>query len=54
MTTPTLDRDRLRELFDLRSSYNAFVGGRYERRSVPDLAPTARARSGAARHVSMG
>ncbi len=29
MTTPTLDRDRLRELFDLRSSYNEFVGGRY-------------------------
>jgi cytochrome P450 len=29
MTTPTLDRDRLRELFDLRSSFNEFVGGRY-------------------------
>ena len=29
MTTPTLDRERLRELFDLRSSYNEFIGGRY-------------------------
>ena len=29
MTTTTLDRDRLRELFDLRSSFNEFVGGRY-------------------------
>src|SRR5262249_792066 len=30
MTAPALDRDRLRELFDLRSSYNAFSGGAYE------------------------
>lgn len=30
MTTPTLDRDRLRELFDLRSSYNQWAGGGYE------------------------
>lgn len=30
MTTPTLDRDRLRELFDLRSSYNVFTGGGYQ------------------------
>ncbi|MDH6246489.1 cytochrome P450 [Mycobacterium sp. OTB74] len=29
MTAPTLDRDQLRELFDLRSSYNAFSGGTY-------------------------
>ena len=29
MTTPTLDRDRLRELFDLRSSYNEYIGGNY-------------------------
>jgi cytochrome P450 len=29
MTTPTLDRDRLRELFDLRSSYNEYTGGNY-------------------------
>ena len=29
MTTPTLDRDRLRELFDLRSSYNEYTGGTY-------------------------
>ncbi|AEV71764.1 cytochrome P450 [Mycolicibacterium rhodesiae NBB3] len=29
MTTPTLDRERLRELFDLRSSYNEYVGGGY-------------------------
>lgn len=29
MTAPTLDRDRLRELFDLRSSYNEFSGGSY-------------------------
>ena len=30
MTSATLDRDRLRELFDLRSSYNAYTGGTYE------------------------
>ena len=30
MTAPALDRDRLRELFDLRSSYNAWAGGAYE------------------------
>ncbi|WP_431239220.1 cytochrome P450 [Mycolicibacterium aichiense] len=30
MTTPTLDRDRLRELFDLRSSYNELSGGAYQ------------------------
>ena len=30
MTAPTLDRERLRELFDLRSSYNAYTGGTYE------------------------
>jgi cytochrome P450 len=30
MTTPTLDRDRLRELFDLRSSYNEYTGGSYQ------------------------
>jgi cytochrome P450 len=30
MTAPTLDRERLRELFDLRSSYNAYTGGSYE------------------------
>ena len=29
MTTPTLDRERLRELFDLRSSYNVYTGGTY-------------------------
>lgn len=29
MTTPTLDRDRLRELFDLRSSFNELMGGAY-------------------------
>jgi cytochrome P450 len=29
MTTPTLDRERLRELFDLRSSYNEYTGGNY-------------------------
>ena len=29
MTTPTLDRDRLRELFDLRSSFNELMGGNY-------------------------
>ncbi len=29
MTTPTLDRDRLRELFDLRSSFNVLMGGTY-------------------------
>ena len=29
MTSPTLDRDRLRELFDLRSAFNEYVGGRY-------------------------
>ena len=29
MTTPTLDRERLRELFDLRSSYNEYTGGTY-------------------------
>ena len=29
MTTPTLDRDRLRELFDLRSSFNELMGGDY-------------------------
>ncbi|MGV0806515.1 cytochrome P450 [Mycolicibacterium setense] len=27
--TPTLDRERLRELFDLRSSYNEYTGGNY-------------------------
>ncbi|HZC10809.1 MAG TPA: cytochrome P450, partial [Mycobacterium sp.] len=30
MTAPALDRDRLRELFDLRSSYNVYSGGAYE------------------------
>jgi cytochrome P450 len=30
MTAQTLDRHRLRELFDLRSSYNAFSGGAYQ------------------------
>lgn len=29
MTAPTLDREKLRELFDLRSSYNALSGGTY-------------------------
>jgi cytochrome P450 len=29
-TTAGLDRDRIRELFDLRSSYNAWVGGGYQ------------------------
>ncbi len=29
MTTPTLDRHRIRELFDLRSSFNEYIGGRY-------------------------
>lgn len=29
MTAPTLDRERLRELFDLRSSYNEYTGGSY-------------------------
>ena len=29
MKPPTLDYDRLRELFDLRSSYNEYVGGGY-------------------------
>ena len=28
-TQPTLDRERLRELFDLRSSYNEYTGGAY-------------------------
>ena len=31
MTTPDLDRDRLRELFDLRSSYNEYTGGHVSR-----------------------
>lgn len=35
MTAPALDRDRLRELFDLRSSYNAFAGGAYEQDPYP-------------------
>ena len=43
MTTPTLDRDRLRELFDLRSSYNELIGGRFTDDPYPDLAPAARA-----------
>jgi cytochrome P450 len=30
MTTPTLDRQRLRELFDLRSSFNELIGGRFD------------------------
>lgn len=30
MTTPMLDRDKLRQLFDLRSSYNQWAGGGYE------------------------
>ena len=30
MTSATLDRERLRKLFDLRSSYNAYTGGTYE------------------------
>src|SRR5262245_7829481 len=30
MTTPMLDRGRLRELFDLRSSYNVLSGGAYQ------------------------
>ena len=30
MTAPALDRERLRELFDLRSSYNVFSGGAYQ------------------------
>jgi cytochrome P450 len=30
MTSPTLDRERLRELFDLRSSYNVLSGGAYQ------------------------
>ena len=30
MTAATLDRDRVRELFDLRSSYNVWSGGAYE------------------------
>jgi cytochrome P450 len=30
MTAATLDRNRLRELFDLRSSYNVYSGGGYE------------------------
>jgi cytochrome P450 len=29
MTAPALDRDRLREMFDLRSSYNEYTGGSY-------------------------
>ncbi|BBX04891.1 cytochrome [Mycolicibacterium moriokaense] len=29
MTSPTLDRQRIRELFDLRSSFNEYIGGRY-------------------------
>lgn len=29
MTAPTLDRQRIRELFDLRSSFNEFIGGRF-------------------------
>ncbi|HEY7070484.1 MAG TPA: cytochrome P450 [Acidimicrobiales bacterium] len=28
-SVPSLDRERIRELFDLRSSYNAFTGGTY-------------------------
>ena len=35
MTSATLDRDRLRELFDLRSSYNAWAGGAYEHDPYP-------------------
>ncbi len=35
MTAPALDRDRLRELFDLRSSYNAYAGGAYEQDPYP-------------------
>jgi cytochrome P450 len=27
---PTLDRQRIRELFDLRSAFNEFIGGRYD------------------------
>ena len=48
--TPTLDRDRLRELFDLRSSYNAWAGGDLRGRSVSGVAPVARTGAGAARH----
>ena len=35
MTTPTLDRDRLRELFDLRSSFNELIGGRFNEDPYP-------------------
>ena len=35
MTAPALDRNRLRELFDLRSSYNAWAGGAYEHDPYP-------------------
>jgi cytochrome P450 len=35
MTAPALDRHRLRELFDLRSSYNVFSGGAYEQDPYP-------------------
>ena len=39
----TLDREELRRLFDLRSSYNALHGWRLHRRSVSDLARAPRA-----------
>jgi len=35
MTAPILDRARLRELFDLRSSYNVFSGGAYSEDPYP-------------------
>ena len=35
MTTPTLDRARLRELFDLRSSFNELIGGRFNEDPYP-------------------
>lgn len=35
MTAGTLDRERLRELFDLRSSYNEYVGGGYSEDPYP-------------------
>lgn len=35
MTTPTLDRAQLRELFDLRSSYNVLSGGAYQEDPYP-------------------
>ena len=41
-----LDREEIRRLFDLRSSFNAFSGRRLHRRPVPEVARAARVGSG--------